>query len=424
MPRFHKKNAIILFLLFLSLITYPTIAQELGNSPYSRAGIGDLFLPSTAQQNSMAGAGVSFSESFYVNQLNPALLARNKTTIFEVGIIGRIKLLEATNGNQRDFGGSMHYLSIALPVNRFWTTSFGLTPYSSVKYDNEFRQTIANSTFRATYTQQGRGGMNKIYFANGFEVVKNLYVGIKANYLFGNIQDESITELFTNTTQDLRIAFKRNNQYNGFLIEPAIAYRHKIKNDVYFNIGLNYSLNSTIQAKTTEIVERRTLDDTPVIKDTVTNGAAQNITLPSQLRVGVSLNKSMHWAFMADVTLQDWTQFKSFDPDTLRNTFSVHIGAEFTPEYDALKGYHKRLTYKAGFKYAQSPISVNGVPINDMAISFGAALPLARGLTIVNIGTELGTRGTIDKGLIRENYITFYLGTTINDKWFIKRKID
>jgi len=47
-------------------------------------------------------------------------------------------------------------------------------------------------------------------------------------------------------------------------------------------------------------------------------------------------------------------------------------------------------------------------------------LPIA-GLSKANLGLEIGKVGDNDS-LVKENYLAFRLGLSLNDVWFIKRK--
>jgi hypothetical protein len=51
-------------------------------------------------------------------------------------------------------------------------------------------------------------------------------------------------------------------------------------------------------------------------------------------------------------------------------------------------------------------------------------LGLPIGLSKINLGVELGKRGTTTSGLIEENYVNVTVGLSLSDLWFIKRKID
>jgi len=66
---------------------------------------------------------------------------------------------------------------------------------------------------------------------------------------------------------------------------------------------------------------------------------------------------------------------------------------------------------------------VNNTNVNEFGISFGVGMPMGKELSTFNLGMELGKRGTINNGLVKENFFNFRIGLTLNDKWFSKRKI-
>jgi hypothetical protein len=62
--------------------------------------------------------------------------------------------------------------------------------------------------------------------------------------------------------------------------------------------------------------------------------------------------------------------------------------------------------------------------IKDYGMSFGLGLPFRNSGSIININYELGRRGTLNNGLIQENYQYLYISLTLRDFWFVKSKID
>jgi hypothetical protein len=42
----------------------------------------------------------------------------------------------------------------------------------------------------------------------------------------------------------------------------------------------------------------------------------------------------------------------------------------------------------------------------------------------INVGFELGRRGTTDANLIEESYFKINLGLSLNARWFVKTKIN
>ena len=80
------------------------------------------------------------------------------------------------------------------------------------------------------------------------------------------------------------------------------------------------------------------------------------------------------------------------------------------------------MTYRAGARYNQTYLKINGKPINEFGISFGMGLPLPRSLTTVDLSIELGRRGTMNENLIRETFVNFTLGISIYERWFVKSR--
>ena len=66
----------------------------------------------------------------------------------------------------------------------------------------------------------------------------------------------------------------------------------------------------------------------------------------------------------------------------------------------------------------------NNQQINDFGISFGVGLPVYRSKTTINVAAEIGRRGTMDDGLVLENYAKLNISLSLHDIWFIKRRFD
>ena len=75
-------------------------------------------------------------------------------------------------------------------------------------------------------------------------------------------------------------------------------------------------------------------------------------------------------------------------------------------------------------RYEKTGLVVKGESINDIGLSLGLGLPITGSLSNVNIGFELGKRGTTNSNLVEENYAKISVGFSLNDKWFQQRKFD
>ncbi len=415
---------IVISLLIISLFPLTSVnAQDVGNSPYSRFGIGDIANQGFTQSQGMGGTGIAHGERLQINNINSALLFRNRNTIFEGGAVAQIKTM--TNGEgttKQDFGGNFNYLSICFPVNRYWTAQVGITPYSTVNYNNSYSAKIANSDFTAQYAYTGSGGLNNIFFASGFKIIDPLYVGVKINYIFGSIVDESSATLNTNLPTNVTVIDYFSTRFRSLVFQPGIFYRLKIKDELYLNVGATYSVPTNVSVSVFNAVQQRSSSGILVTADTVTNDAKSSLTLPQKVGFGISLGKEFKWAVTLDANFQSWSSWKN--SDTLANSTSIASGFEFTPDINALKGFLKRVTYRVGVNYTQTPYLVRGVQLTDISASFGLSMPFNRAATSLNMAFIVGRRGTTQNNLLVEDYLKMYLGVTINDRWFIKRKVD
>ena len=75
-------------------------------------------------------------------------------------------------------------------------------------------------------------------------------------------------------------------------------------------------------------------------------------------------------------------------------------------------------------RYEKTGLMVNSQSINDMGLTLGLGLPLNGTFSNINIGFELGKKGTTSSNLVQENYANFSVGFSFNDTWFVKRKFN
>jgi len=86
-------------------------------------------------------------------------------------------------------------------------------------------------------------------------------------------------------------------------------------------------------------------------------------------------------------------------------------------------------TYRTGLSYSATQISIDGHRLYDYSVSFGTTLPVgvrsknAIALPKLNVAFVVGQRSTFSSGQLTETYYRLYLGMTISDKWFNKRRI-
>ena len=113
----------------------------------------------------------------------------------------------------------------------------------------------------------------------------------------------------------------------------------------------------------------------------------------------------------------------------MQDSWGASLGGQWTPDAFSYNSYLKRIDYRIGFNYDKTYIKIGNQDIKQMGASlgFGFPLPTANGGTAfykINFTTELGQRGTLNNNLVKEQYINFHLGFTLNDTWFRKYRVD
>ena len=151
--------------------------------------------------------------------------------------------------------------------------------------------------------------------------------------------------------------------------------------------------------------------------------------MPSIYAVGAYLHRPKY-SIGADYEFADWGSRNAGDVQAnlaFRNTNTVRVGGQYTPNPGDVRNAFKRFTYRAGLRWSQCYVVLNDQPISDVALTFGMGIPLRMtGLSNINLGLELGQRGTTRAGLSKENYLKFTIGFSLfgEDYWFVKVKYD
>jgi hypothetical protein len=414
----------------LVLWTSGGVFGQAANSPYSTFGIGESYGNALAHNQGMGGLGLSQPQYWYLNNQNPALLVFNNFTVFEVGIVG--EQLRFNNGNQsgKVRGGNMNYLAIAFPLKYGKiTTSLGLMPYTNVNFNLQYAEDVIDAGTglvidTVTVQEKGNGGLTQLYWSNGFRIYKDLALGIKASYVFGSVTNQ-INKQIPIEGQFIPIVsgYNQNTYAKGFLLGGGLSYsKDSLLNDDYrLSIGLIYDLRGSVPATREEEFFSINAVNGDTLLAPILNSSEGDLKLPSLFGGGISFAKEHVWSVGVDYYYQNWNTFRSLnsEEDDLGESWRMAIGGEYTPDYTSLN-FFKRVTYRAGV--SQAPFFANGKKVNDFGINFGISLPA--GSSHIDMSFKIGKRGNVTENGLKENYIKAYLGVTLNDRWFVKRKFD
>jgi hypothetical protein len=420
------KKIIVSISLLLSLSTF---AQEGTSSPYSFYGIGDIRFKGTIENRSMGGLSV-FPDSIHLNIQNPAMYSSLKLTSFAVGGTFSANKLKTNSQEEKAQRTTLDYLAVGLPFKKFGI-GFGLIPYSSVGYN--IRNNVVASNIRTETYNIGDGGINKVFFGLGYQLSKNFSFGIDVQYNFGKIDTKSIATRYDFVTgNQIQYSTREVNLSNasGVNFNAGISYRRKINNDILVFSSATFSPESTLNLsniRTLALVQ--TIDGTnEAVLGNVTDVpvADAHLKLPSKFTFGIGVGDTKKWIVGSEITFQSTSnfgnRFNDIDNVSYENATKFTLGGYYIPNYKSFSSFFERVVYRGGFRFENTGLVINNQPIEDVAATFGLGMPLRGAFSNINLGVEFGNKGTKNAGLVREHYMNFSIGLSLNDKWFQKSK--
>jgi len=417
-----------IFLVALLLTSaWTAVSQIRIASPYSRFGIGDISDKNNCWNLSMGQVSFAIRSPYHINYSNPASYSAfdSSSFVFEGGFNSEFVTLTSSFQTVDRNYASLGYLLFGMPVTRWWRISLGLVPYSDVGFNVvNYEEYTSVGTVIRLYT--GAGGINRFYWGNSFRIVKNLSIGFNANYLFGRMSREA-TVLFPDSIHSSNFKVINDITMNDVNIDIGIQYRFRLKKDFYMTVAGVFA-NSNLMHAQTDLLAYTFLMGASGIeypRDTIAKaeGYPGDIVIPLMFGGGVCFEQADKFMVGVDYKWQNWKQFKAFgEGDSLLNSWEISAGAEIVPNINNYTNYFSRVRYRVGFFYNQTYLQLRGKQLAEYAFTLGFGFPLRGIKTALNVGAQVGVRGTTELNLIRESYFKFTLGFSIYERWFIKRK--
>lgn len=420
-----KKFLVPVFLLF-SIIT---LAQQGTSSPYSFYGIGDVRFKGTAENRLMGGVSV-FTDSIHINLQNPASYTGLKLTTLSIGGSFNTSRYNALNANEKAQRTTVDYLAVGLPVSSKFGAVFGLIPYSSVGYRirTEGLEDVSGESNNVIRKYNGTGGVNKAFLGLAYQIMPNLSVGLDVNYNFGNIETTNINKV---TSFQYGIMETNNSELSGFNVNLGLMYQRKLTNKLDLYGGLTYTPESKLTSDNERVLSSIAYSeeyDSTIMSSLDSENSKVNMKLPSKFSFGGGVGQKRKWLAGAEITLQQSSKmgnrFNDITNVTFENSIRYNLGGYFIPNYNSFSNYFSKVVYRAGFRYETTGMVINNESIRDYSFTAGFGLPLGGSFSNLNIGVELGRRGTAKALLVEENYANVIMSLSLNDKWFVKRRYD
>lgn len=412
-----KKISVLSF----ALVGLLANAQEIGTSPYAAFGIGDQKYDNTVEHSAMGGLTTGYISDFNgsFNFMNPAANKNLSLTSIRV---------EGTNENNfyssdvNNYKGTKHsnYLSnisLAFPVWAKVRMGLGYQPYASRAYNSLVTADNISSHFA------GSGNINTVQGAISYQINKEFALGLRSNFFFGKTED--LREV-TLTGAPLLSGDLTTTSIKNFNFTLGTAYQKIFDNDDHFTVGATTTFGNV--GKSTLAYQRSTyLKDAYNVKTLETildhRSADAKDYFPFQASLGAGYGHVNNWFLGGQVDYRkSYTSVYEGRDLEIKDGFRVAAGGWYLPDVNNFRNYFDRVIYRGGLYYDVSGLVINGQAVNELGLTLGASLPIKttslNRMTGIDLGIELGKRGTTSANLINQNFINIKIGINFADRWF------
>ena len=412
------------FKLFALLTSSFIFSQTGTTSPYSYAGLGEVNFRGTHVNRFMGGLEI-YNDSIHANLSNPSSYAKLKLTNYTLGLNYRINNMIGANETKSIASAGLNYIGVAMPT-KYFGFGFGIIPYTSVGYKLSYLENV-NDNENILNLFEGEGGINKTFFSIGFRPLKFLSLGVTLNYNFGKIRYE--TGIFQDQVT-LGTVLENISSISGLDLKLSTQLEIPIKDALELQAMLSYTPEANLISTNSRFYNTRSFLATNNFGENVEISLIDfglkrtNITIPDIISFGFGVGKERKWFAGVQYTMNAMQNFShefiSLPNVGYENAYQFSLGGFYIPDYSSITSYWKRIVFRMGFRHELTGILINNFGLKETGVNFGFGLPLA-GFSNTNIGFEYASR-VADSKTYKENFWSFRIGFSLNDKWFIKRK--
>jgi len=431
----ERYRPILVSLVFTLIISFQLNGQFNTYSPYTRFALGDLARQGFGQGQAMGGTGLAIHEGFRINHLNPASFAALDSTsvYFDFGANTFHNEYKTENYSNTWWNMNLHHVAFASSMGKYLGFSTGIVPYSSIGYNiKQEYDDLTNGLAMDTY-YSGSGGIMNFYVGTALKVFDRISLGVTMNYLMGKLTRERSVEFPTHSGYSTPSSIENINLRKP-VFTLGLQYKEVFDDKFFFSVGGVYDFKATPNISNDRSISNSfypedavPLNDSVIVdpnyligEDTTFN----SLIIPQKMGIGIAFGIPHKLIITGDYYKQDWMGSMSGENFTTTNSTSMHFGIEYIPDVEAIRGYHKLMSYRAGGYYTNSYLMVNGQQLKDYGITFGVGIPVKTLRSSINVAFTLGTRGTTEYNLVKENYGIITFNVTLHDTWFRKRRFD
>lgn len=410
-------------------------AQSIGNSPYASFGIGDVKYDNSLESSSMGGISAAyipdFSSSF--NFGNPAANKNLNLTSFRVEGTNENNFFKSNYNSIKSSKQSTYLSQISLSFPLSEKVKFGLSyqPYSSKSYNTTLTETLSSGSIMSN-NFRGEGSVSLLQAATSYLVTPEFAVGLRANYYSGTLND--INELVVSGAELIN-GYETKTEIHNFNFTLGTAFQKNTKSDRLLTLGATATFGNTSDMTTKFVNSTYYINQTKVYESVIDEKQDKSKNLiPFSATFGVGYGNEARWFVSSQLDYKKGEKILYMgNPFQYNDSYKISAGGWILPNYNNFRNYFSRVVYRFGAYYEKGALNLNsngitnsgGSNINEFAITGGATFPFKNSnvnrLSGLDLGFEIGKRGTLKNNLINQTFINVKIGINFADKWFGKK---
>jgi hypothetical protein len=296
-------------------------------------------------------------------------------------------------------------------------------PYSSKNYDITNTTTDANGNITQANHFVGNGTVNTFQVALGYKINSEFAVGAKANYYFGNLSDK---DEFTVAGAELINGYEGTTKIRNFNLTLGTSYQKLMKMDHKLTFGATATFGNTKNPTTQYTNSTYYLDSNgnkageDIIEQV--DSKTKNL-LPFQASIGAGYGEENRWFISGQIDYKKAQDVYYFGRlMDMQDSYRIAAGGWWLPNYNNFRNYFSRIVYRGGLYYEKGSLKIGDKTINEVGLTVGALFPFKNSsvtrMSGLELGLEVGKRGTTQNNLINQNFVNLKVGLNFADKWF------
>ena len=390
-------------------------SAQSSESPYSMFGTGAIDDGEHGANAGMAGTGIGIREENVLNTANPASLTalEPKTFVMDMAVTGSVSGFYGQGHRSYSASGNIDRIALGFRIGSFVSASLGVSPFSMVGYRIGRDSFVEgrDDTYNSYFT--GSGGLHKVYLSLGFDVFRDLSIGITGSITMGQITSSEESDYWTSTTKSVASVTPH--------LDFGIQYHRATGSNSSITVGLTGSYRKRFSMRNTYSLTDN--NDSTTVAETVKPTTQQSI--PAYIGAGVSYSTRTFTAG-ADYVFRKWSAIDSgSDFMEYKDMNRISVGFSYTPDRYDVRKYWKHIKFMFGASIDDSYLRVSGVSGFGWKVTVGMVLPVRKSTSLYwSLKYGRDSFPVYNRNTIAENSIGLTLGISFGESWFVRKNYE